>query len=48
MEMLSNGIPPGRIGTPEEIAKAAAFLASYDSSYVTDAEFFVDGGVAQV
>ncbi|MBB85366.1 MAG: 3-alpha-hydroxysteroid dehydrogenase [Deltaproteobacteria bacterium] len=36
--------PMGRTGTPREIAKTAAFLASEDSSYTTGAEFVVDGG----
>jgi NAD(P)-dependent dehydrogenase (short-subunit alcohol dehydrogenase family) len=41
-------IPMGRMGAPEEIAKAALFLASDDSSFVTGIELFVDGGRAQV
>ncbi len=47
-KMISNSIPLGRFGTPEEIARAVVFLASNDSSYVTGTELFVDGGFAQV
>jgi NAD(P)-dependent dehydrogenase (short-subunit alcohol dehydrogenase family) len=41
-------IPLGRMGTPDDIAKAAVFLASDDSSYVSGVELFVDGGLAQI
>jgi NAD(P)-dependent dehydrogenase (short-subunit alcohol dehydrogenase family) len=41
-------VPLGRMGTPDEVANAAVFLASDDSSYVTGIELFVDGGMAQV
>lgn len=41
-------IPMGRIGQPHEIAAAALFLASEDSSFVTGTELFVDGGTAQI
>jgi NAD(P)-dependent dehydrogenase (short-subunit alcohol dehydrogenase family) len=45
---LIAGVPMGRLGTPDEIAKAAVFLASDDSSFITGVELFVDGGTAQV
>jgi NAD(P)-dependent dehydrogenase (short-subunit alcohol dehydrogenase family) len=41
-------IPRGTMGRPEEIATAALFLASSDSSFVTGIELFVDGGVASI
>lgn len=41
-------IPLGRVGTPDEIAKAVVFLASSDSSFVNGIELFVDGGMAQI
>jgi NAD(P)-dependent dehydrogenase (short-subunit alcohol dehydrogenase family) len=45
--MLST-IPMGRMGEADEVAKAALFLASDDSSFVTGIELFVDGGRAQI
>ena len=47
-KMISNTVPLGRFGTPDEIAKAVVFLASDDASYITGIELFVDGGIAQV
>ena len=45
---VESATPLGRIGAPEEIAAAALFLASEESSFVNGIEFFVDGGMAQV
>ena len=41
-------IPLGRIGVPDDLGKAAVFLASDDSAYITGIELFVDGGAAQI
>ena len=45
---ISVNVPLGRLGTPDEVAKAVSFLASDDASYITGAELFVDGGFGQV
>jgi NAD(P)-dependent dehydrogenase (short-subunit alcohol dehydrogenase family) len=45
---MAEQVPMGRIGTSEEIARVALFLASDDSSFVSGIELFVDGGMAQI
>lgn len=47
-DALTKLIPIGRLGRPEEVAAAALFLGSDESSFVTGAELAVDGGMAQV
>ncbi|AGZ44156.1 SDR family oxidoreductase [Actinoplanes friuliensis] len=47
-QQLATGIPMGRIGRPEEIANAALFLVSDQSSFMTGSEIFVDGGAEQI
>jgi NAD(P)-dependent dehydrogenase (short-subunit alcohol dehydrogenase family) len=48
LDYMATQVPIGRVADPDEIARAVAFLASDDSSFVAGAEFFVDGGQAQV
>jgi NAD(P)-dependent dehydrogenase (short-subunit alcohol dehydrogenase family) len=48
LKAISTNVPLGRLGTPDEVARAVVFLASDDSSYITRTELFVDGGFAQV
>ena len=45
MQKLLKLIPYGRIGAPEDIAKAAVWLASDDSDYVHGTQLFIDGGM---
>ena len=44
----ASSVPLGRLGTPDDLGKAAVFLASGDSAYVTGIELFVDGAAAQI
>ena len=44
LDQFALGVPLGRVGAPEEVARAALFLASDDASFVTGSELFVDGG----
>lgn len=48
LQLLSSTVPLGRMGQPEEIASAALFLASDQSSFMTGSEIFVDGGAEQI
>jgi NAD(P)-dependent dehydrogenase (short-subunit alcohol dehydrogenase family) len=48
LDTLAAGVPLGRVADPGEIANAAVFLASDQSSFVNGVEFFVDGGQAQI
>jgi len=48
LDHFASLIPLGRVGRPEEVAKAAVFLASDDSSFINGSEMFVDGGIAQI
>ncbi|MBK1656885.1 SDR family oxidoreductase [Paracraurococcus ruber] len=48
LDQMAAQVPLGRVGEPDEIAKAALFLASDHASFVTGSELFVDGGAAQI
>jgi NAD(P)-dependent dehydrogenase (short-subunit alcohol dehydrogenase family) len=48
LRAIEADVPVGRVGRPEEIAAAALFLASAESSFVAGAELVVDGGMSQV
>jgi NAD(P)-dependent dehydrogenase (short-subunit alcohol dehydrogenase family) len=47
-DYMASQVPTGRLGAPDEVGKAAVFLASDDASFVNGIELFVDGGMAQV
>ena len=47
-EAMNQSVPLGRLGDPNEVARAVLFLASSDSSFVAGHELFVDGGVNAV
>ncbi|HMG07538.1 MAG TPA: SDR family oxidoreductase [Mucilaginibacter sp.] len=48
VKKMGEGNPIGRLGQPRDIGKAAVFLASDDSGFITGIELFADGGMAQV
>jgi NAD(P)-dependent dehydrogenase (short-subunit alcohol dehydrogenase family) len=48
LDEMAAATPLGRLGRPEEIAAAVAFLASDQSSFATGSELFVDGGAEQI
>ena len=48
LQAMAADIPMGRVGQPEEIANAALFLASSESSFMTGGEIFVEGGSEQI
>ncbi|WP_233886122.1 SDR family oxidoreductase [Paraburkholderia flagellata] len=48
LDYMASTVPLGRVGEPDEVARAAVFLASSDSSFIAGTEIFVDGGQAQI
>ena len=44
-DMVAKSVPLGRMGQPEEVAAVAAFLTSDEASFVTGADYKVDGGI---
>lgn len=48
LDHFASLVPLGRVGEPDEVARAAVFLASSDASFINGIELFVDGGIAQI
>ena len=48
LDYMASTVPLGRVGDPDEVAGAAVFLASSDSSFIAGIELFIDGGQAQI
>ncbi|WP_252020649.1 SDR family oxidoreductase [Endozoicomonas sp. SCSIO W0465] len=48
MEKITDSIPVGRLGTPKDIARAAAFLVSDDAGFITGSTLSVNGGQTHV
>jgi NAD(P)-dependent dehydrogenase (short-subunit alcohol dehydrogenase family) len=48
LDNIAATVPLGRLGLPAEIASAVVFLASEQSSFMTGAELFIDGGEVQI
>ena len=48
LDYMASTVPLGRVGSPEDVAGAAVFLASSDASFIAGTELFVDGGQAQI
>lgn len=47
-EKLTEAVPAGRLGTPEDVAASAVFLASEEAAYVTGQTLHVNGGMAMI
>lgn len=48
LKQFADAVPVGRIGEPEEVGEVALLLASEATTYVNGAEWFIDGGYAQI